>query len=179
MVEGARQLVKLNGYNATSFGDVVKFTSMPRGSIYFHFPEGKEQLGIALVASGRDIVVDIVKEASSKSRTPQTFIKRVATRLADRLEESDYSEGCPIAAVAIEKSNNSPVLRAAATDAFEKWSDAVFDGYVKHGLDPAAALEWSMTAVAALEGGILVGKTLKSRKALDQMGALLASGLPA
>src|SRR5271168_1812621 len=44
MVAGAARLLAERGLQATSFSEVLELTSSPRGSVYHHFPEGKEQL---------------------------------------------------------------------------------------------------------------------------------------
>src|SRR2546428_9882191 len=44
MVRGAVSLIRTRGVNATSFSDVLAESGAPRGSIYHHFPNGKEQL---------------------------------------------------------------------------------------------------------------------------------------
>ena len=44
MIEGAVRLLARHGLQATSFSEVLELTGAPRGSIYHHFPEGKDQL---------------------------------------------------------------------------------------------------------------------------------------
>src|SRR2546423_11022756 len=44
MVRSAASLIRTRGVNATSFSEVLADSGAPRGSIYYHFPKGKEQL---------------------------------------------------------------------------------------------------------------------------------------
>jgi len=44
MVQSAIILLAKRGYQATSFSEVLAGSQPPRGSIYHHFPEGKDQL---------------------------------------------------------------------------------------------------------------------------------------
>ena len=44
MVAGAARLLASRGLQATSFSEVLELTASPRGSVYHHFPQGKEQL---------------------------------------------------------------------------------------------------------------------------------------
>src|SRR2546428_12940498 len=44
MVRSAASLIRTRGVNATSFSEVLAESGAPRGSIYHHFPNGKEQL---------------------------------------------------------------------------------------------------------------------------------------
>ena len=51
MVAGAARLLAQRGLQETSFSEVLELTGAPRGSIYHHFPLGKDQL----VASAVDL----------------------------------------------------------------------------------------------------------------------------
>ena len=54
MVLGALRLLATNGLEGVSFSTVLELTGAPRGSIYHHFPEGKNQLiGLAIVRAGQ------------------------------------------------------------------------------------------------------------------------------
>src|SRR2546428_9735058 len=44
MVRSAASLIRTRGMHATSFSEVLADSGAPRGSIYHHFPKGKEQL---------------------------------------------------------------------------------------------------------------------------------------
>ena len=51
MIAGAARLLAQRGLQETSFSEVLELTGAPRGSIYHHFPDGKDQL----VASAVDL----------------------------------------------------------------------------------------------------------------------------
>jgi TetR/AcrR family transcriptional repressor of lmrAB and yxaGH operons len=174
MIDGAKELVRVNGFGATSFKDVWEHTQTPRGSVYFHFPGGKEELGLEVVASALHVLVEMVQAAGAETRTPATLIKRLSGKLADRLEASEYSEGCPIAAVALEMSSSSPALREAAAGAFARWAEALASELEHKGVPAARARRAADVVVAALEGALLVSKTRGDRAPLDQTGAMLA-----
>ena len=47
MIAGAARLLARRGLQATSFSTVLAATGAPRGSIYHHFPGGKDELVVA------------------------------------------------------------------------------------------------------------------------------------
>ncbi|MFM9150088.1 MAG: TetR/AcrR family transcriptional regulator, partial [Solirubrobacterales bacterium] len=54
MIGGAASLLSQRGLQGTSFSEVLELTDTPRGSIYHHFPGGKDELvaeAIALLGS--------------------------------------------------------------------------------------------------------------------------------
>ena len=44
MIESAARPYSSRGVQGTSFADVIAASGAPRGSIYHHFPQGKQQL---------------------------------------------------------------------------------------------------------------------------------------
>ena len=51
MVDSAVVLLAKRGFQGASFSEVLAHSKAPRGSIYHHFPDGKEQLIAAAVLS--------------------------------------------------------------------------------------------------------------------------------
>src|SRR5690242_16267534 len=49
MIEGTIRLLAMRGLQATSFAEVLALTGAPRGSVYHHFPAGKDQLVSAAI----------------------------------------------------------------------------------------------------------------------------------
>ena len=177
MLAGATELVMHNGFNATSFKDVWEHTGTPRGSVYFHFPGGKEELGLEIVQAAARTLASMARRAGEQTRTPATFLRCLARQFAERLERSGFREGCPLGAIALEMSEGSPALRAAADDAFAVWAEAIAGELERKGVARAAATRLADNAVTVLEGALLVGKTRGARTPLDRAGDLLAAAV--
>src|ERR1700677_339161 len=68
MVAAARQLIRERGYHATALSDVVQRSAAPRGSLYYHFPDGKGQMAAEAADShARQHVEEINRVAGSSS----------------------------------------------------------------------------------------------------------------
>ena len=46
LIETTARLLQHRGYHGTSLSDILEASGAPRGSLYFHFPGGKDQLAI-------------------------------------------------------------------------------------------------------------------------------------
>ena len=46
-VEATGELLRRQGYAATGLNEIVARSGAPRGSLYFHFPGGKQELALA------------------------------------------------------------------------------------------------------------------------------------
>ena len=52
LVEAAATLFEERGYHAAGVKAILERAGAPRGSFYFHFPGGKEELAIAAIEAG-------------------------------------------------------------------------------------------------------------------------------
>src|SRR5215469_9385107 len=60
MVRGAADLLARSGLGGTSFREVLQRTSAPRGSVYHHFPGGKQELVAAAVSHTGDSLTAVI-----------------------------------------------------------------------------------------------------------------------
>ena len=152
----AAKLFRQQGYHGTALHDILAAGGSPRGSLYFHFPKGKEEIGeTALTLAG-----EAVRQAIAKAA--ETFLTRVARGMAADLEKSDYKEGCPIATTALETSAHSDVLGAATRNAFQKWENEIKRGLERFGMTTDDAELVATTILSQLEGALLLARTYRS-----------------
>ena len=98
----AAQLFCRRGYHGTALQDILAASGAPRGSLYFHFPRGKEEIAEGAVALGDKAVRAFIAQVATASRSAETFAINLARGMAARLEASDFREGCPLATTALE-----------------------------------------------------------------------------
>src|SRR5271156_3039676 len=102
MIAAARRLFREHGYLGTALSDVVTESAAPRGSIYFHFPGGKEELAseVSLLHTGDHIAH--INRAAATTDTAGQLIEAFIGRIRDELIASNYREGCAMAPIVIE-----------------------------------------------------------------------------
>ena len=101
MIRTASRLFRRQGYASTSLSEVVEKSQAPRGSIYHHFPGGKEELAreaIALAARG---VQRQIRQLAGSAREPGQLVRLLFSAFSHALEKSDFREGCPLATLAL------------------------------------------------------------------------------
>ncbi|MGH8877590.1 MAG: TetR/AcrR family transcriptional regulator [Stackebrandtia sp.] len=168
-IDAARGLVEAKGYHGTGLNELLAAAEAPRGSFYHHFPRGKDQLiGEALVAAGREVdgVVDRLAETAA---TPAQLASRLLTALAQRMTEADYAKGCPVAIVALEVAAGNPELRMICGEIYAGWQKRLADALLDHGRDPATAEELAATALALIEGSLVLARAHRSRKPIERV----------
>jgi TetR/AcrR family transcriptional repressor of lmrAB and yxaGH operons len=178
MLDTAMALFQRQGYHATGVNQVLAESAAPRGSLYFHFPGGKQQLAVeAVEASGRR-VGELLTVALAESSGPREAVPAVVAFFVQELEESDFRSGCPVATVALEASADSPEVRSACDGAYGAWLAGLTAAFESWRIPQARAGELAMVALSMLEGALLLCKVQRDTAALrtvaDQLAELLA-----
>jgi len=157
-VTAAQELLRRRGYAASGVSDIVALSGAPKGSLYFHFPGGKQELAVAAMErSAAQLGVAMAAMLDSSDDTGEA-IGRLVDALAAGLAGSQFADGCPIATVALETASESEEMRAAAQAAFDSWLDVLQRRFADDGLDDGAARERALTVLAAIEGGLILAR---------------------
>lgn len=169
-VATASRLFQEKGFGATSVNEIAKVGQVPIGSLYYYFPGGKEELGAAAVLYGARGFAEVLREGLASSDEPGQALAACAHLLADRLEASEWRDGCPVATVALETVHRSKVLQTAADEALGSWVELVASRLAELGIEQRTADEIAAVVIAVLEGAELMGRVSKSRAALEAAG---------
>jgi TetR/AcrR family transcriptional repressor of lmrAB and yxaGH operons len=173
LVAATSALLQRQGYHATGLSQIVDESGAPRGSLYFYFPGGKEQLAkAALQASGaewRDKIEAIVDAAPDHGAA----IVAVCRMLADELVASDYEHGCPLATVALEASTSSEVVRKTIADHYAGWLDAITARLARSGTPEAQGAQIAVFVLSAMEGALMLSKVRRDPGPLLAVGEML------
>src|SRR3977135_2427127 len=94
MIKAAFDLFRKRGYHATAFSDVVQESGAPRGSIYFHFPGGKQELAREAIALAGDERGGRAGAPARRAHDPGSLARALGDIVAKRLEDSGYQSGC-------------------------------------------------------------------------------------
>ncbi|MEU6266474.1 TetR/AcrR family transcriptional regulator [Saccharopolyspora shandongensis] len=174
MLDTAMELFQRQGYHATGVNQVLAEAEAPRGSLYFHFPGGKQQLAAeAVEASGRQ-VAELLAAVLAEASGPREAVAAMMAHFAQALEESDFSRGCPVATVALEASADSPDVRSACDGAYGTWLVGLTAAFTGWGIPAARAEELAVIALSMLEGALLLCKVQRDVAALRTVGDQLA-----
>jgi TetR/AcrR family transcriptional repressor of lmrAB and yxaGH operons len=164
----AMKLFSQRGYHGTGLQDILEAGRAPRGSLYFHFPKGKEQIGEAAVQLGTEGVREFIADAAQTSGNVQAFLVKLARGMAANLERSDYREGCPVATTALETAAQSDVLSRAARTAFRTWEQEIKRALISFGMKTNQADRAATAVLSQLEGALLLARTYRSLEPMQR-----------
>jgi AcrR family transcriptional regulator len=165
MIVSASVLIRERGARATSIDDVLEHSGAPRGSVYHHFPGGREQL----LRDATDFASEYVARRLERVRGdgPLAAIEALYDWYRECLIESDFRAGCPVVAVAVELPREGPDLSDSARNAFERWRRGLASAMQAAGIDPSRADELGMLVLAAFEGALILSRTYRDLAPLD------------
>ncbi|HEX7666206.1 MAG TPA: TetR/AcrR family transcriptional regulator [Polyangiaceae bacterium] len=175
-METTAKLVRTRGFAATSMGDIVTESGAPKGSLYFHFPEGKDQLVAEALQHAGTATCSLMQAALANTKGPRHGLETIMTLLAADLEGSEFTAGCPIGNVAAE-APDAEKTRAVVGDVFVAWEDVVKASLEKAGLKRKRAGELATFVLAVVEGALVLAKAKRSLLPLENAKRELAKVL--
>jgi TetR/AcrR family transcriptional repressor of lmrAB and yxaGH operons len=175
VIETTQNLMQTQGYNATGLNQIIKVSGTPKGSLYHHFPGGKEQLASeAIEASAREMGAKIHR-IFDQAKTLDEALDAFVDNGIKELVESDFQCGCPIATVALEAAPG-PVQQACqlAFRAAEKLLEGqlLIEGFP---LDKAESL--AIFLFSSFEGALVVSKARRDVTPLKTLKKILPAVL--
>jgi TetR/AcrR family transcriptional repressor of lmrAB and yxaGH operons len=177
----AQDLFSRQGYHATGVNQILDEAAAPKGSLYFHFPGGKKQLAAEAVNLGAEAFGRELEEVLAETAGPVEALGAITERLARRLEDSDFLEGCPVATVALDAGDIEPV-RQECWNGYQGWLGSITRHLAQAGVPEPAAYDVALLVLSALEGAMLLAATQHDaapvRRVGAQLAALLAGAVP-
>lgn len=180
MIDATVSLLELQGYHATGLNQILEESLAPKGSLYFHFPGGKQELAVEAIVRAGEVVKAKVSKVLQEEADLGSAIKAFIKMIAYDLENSDFRKGCPVANVAAEASAMYDKLRSTCEKVYESWFLLVQERLLAAGLDKAEAETWTIFIWSAVEGALLLSRNRRSTAPLDiaaQQLEVVLSGL--
>lgn len=173
-IQAAARLFGTDGYHATGLTRILDESGAPKGSFYFHFPDGKEQLAEEAIAAAsaqmEELIFFAIEQAGVDGRT---MVGHLAAALERRLIGSDFAMGGPITSLALETAHLSDRLRQACATAYGRWIELLAAHLRGNGIDDQRAVELASLVLSSLEGSLALAKATRDPHMVSRSAALL------
>lgn len=166
ILEAATRLFNLQGYHATGLNQILRESGAPKGSLYYHFPKGKEQLAIEAVQAMSHMIQRDTKERLAHYDEPVAAFQYMIKSIACFFDHVDELEGVPIGLLAAETSLKSEPLRKACQGAFEALENLYANKLIENGYEEQKAQEIGTLINSLIEGSITRCLTKKNGQPL-------------
>jgi TetR/AcrR family transcriptional regulator, lmrAB and yxaGH operons repressor len=149
-------LFQKNGYHATGLNEIIKESATPKGSLYYHFPNGKEELVAATIKLMGDRIQHDIEEELAKNNDPVQAIKEFILDLARKFYDKDQENCFSISLLALETVTISEFLRQTCVEAYDLWTDIYYKKLITSGFSSEKATELSLILQLMIEGAITI-----------------------
>ncbi|MCE9599760.1 MAG: TetR/AcrR family transcriptional regulator [Spirochaetia bacterium] len=172
------RLLQSQGYAATGINEILDASGTPRGSFYFHFPGGKEELARAALEASATERRAIIERAANSSKDLGKALSAVCEALAQILVESDFQLGCPLATTALETAAQVDAIQSVIAEHYYSWIKLIEGRIQQTEMPPAERAALATLVLSAVEGALLLSRSFRDPKPLKQVAASLAKAIP-
>jgi TetR/AcrR family transcriptional regulator, lmrAB and yxaGH operons repressor len=173
LVRSTARLLRKQGYGATGLNQVMAEAGAPKGSMYFHFPGGKEELAAAAVDYFAERVMLSLEKGLEEADTVGDAVVTFLDSYIEHFQRTDFAEGCAVATVALDAADAHEALASATGRALRGWIDRFADALEAEGRSPAEAHGLATLIIAAIEGTVVIAKGERSTEPIVAVQALL------
>lgn len=170
-------LMESQGFHATGLNQIVRESGAPKGSLYYHFPAGKDELAHEAIAWAGRVTAEQIRHGMACSDDAAEAIPAFVAHIAHHVEASGFRSGGPLMTVAMETATTNERLNTACRQAYDQVQAAFAAKLATSGYADAQALATCITA--AIEGGIMLSRTYHSGDPLRTVAAQLQTLLRA
>lgn len=167
ILDASTELFRRQGYAGTGLKAVVERAGAPFGSLYHHFPGGKDQLAAETIRRAGAEYQAMVGEILLAAPDPVTAVRDAFLGAGETLRRTDWADACPIETVALEVASTNDALRQATAEVFDAWAAAASAFLVAAGIDDVEARRLGLTFLAVLEGAFVLDRASRTTDALD------------
>ena len=161
------ELFQRQGYAGTGLKQVVADAQAPFGSLYHHFPGGKQQLAEEVIRAGGAFFQALVTGVYDEESTAGASVRAVFEGAARTLALTNFEDACPIATVALEVASTNDDLRRATAEVFEQWTVAL--------TDRLGDRDRALAVLSALEGAFVLCRAQRTVEPMVAAGKMAAA----
>jgi TetR/AcrR family transcriptional regulator, lmrAB and yxaGH operons repressor len=161
ILQAALLLFRQRGYHGVGINDILIIAKAPKGSLYHHFPGGKDQMAVEVIELVTERLLAWL-EADPLASTA-TLMRNVGSRLRKWMQRTAGTQGagaCALIASFAAEGETAVAVATAAKRAYERIADVLARRLEAEGWAARAARDDAFLVIATLEGGGLVSQTM-------------------
>ncbi|TGK16518.1 TetR/AcrR family transcriptional regulator [Leptospira kmetyi] len=183
LIQTTGRLLQEKGYHGTGLKDILKLSETPSGSLYHHFPDGKEELTAAAIQNAGERLEKQIQAAVENHPHLYGALQEFTNHLAQELIASGFQKGCPIATVVLEVAADNDRIQKVCSVTYLKWQNLLSTLLQKSGMEESRVEPVSILLLAAVEGALVLCRAHRSVEPLEavrtQLEGILRVLIPA
>ena len=185
LIDAATDLVRRQGYNATSVDDICRQAGITKGAFFHHYAS-KEALVEAALDAWRDMFSEVLKGGDFHAlRDPRKRVLGFMDFMTGLFADPQMLKSCLAGTTAQEAAMTHPNLRVAANTCFvklEEYFQTLLDGAMKGSRRKVDTASLAALWVATMQGSLILFKASQDAsliaKNMTHVRAYIAAQLP-
>jgi TetR/AcrR family transcriptional repressor of lmrAB and yxaGH operons len=172
MIEAAIDLMRGSGLSGAGINEIVRASGAPKGSVYHHFPAGKQQIVAEALSDYSGRVMAFIDGALASRDSAADKVAALFSAFGRRVEAGSFRRSCAFGAVCLDLDEDLDGLRGLVADAFDDWARLI----VRHfdlG-DARRTRSFAGLVLTAIEGAYVRARAEQSSRPFVEAGAWLA-----
>ncbi|WP_010097173.1 TetR/AcrR family transcriptional regulator [Ornithinibacillus scapharcae] len=173
IIEIATNLFQQKGYQGVGISEILKSCNLTKGALYYHFPNGKEELLIACLNTMNEAITKSIKEIFKKHQTTQEAAEAMIEKLVVDFNQKGTITGYTFSSIVSGMDSMSEPVRTACSSLYAEIQKIYSIKLQEDGIstDEANSMSWLMTA--SIEGAIMLSSTIQSSDPLINITQVL------
>ncbi|RDW16102.1 TetR/AcrR family transcriptional regulator [Oceanobacillus arenosus] len=162
----ATTLFQQKGYIGVGLNEIIRKCNISKGSLYHHFPNGKEELLIACLGSLSDTITLDIEFIFSQYPTAQEAAIAMIDKIIMKYETEGTITGYTFTSIVSEMGSLSDAVRNACTNLYTRIEGIYASKLVAEGISIEEANSKALMMTATIEGGIMLCLTKRTSEPL-------------
>ena len=155
IMDEAFKLFFEKGYYGLSIQELVNNCGIPKGSFYYYFPDGKNQLLCEVVERTYQRMKEaILTRFLVKDSAAESFVNMVEYH-ASTIEGKKYAASLMMTMVAIESLHLNERAHEVCKNVYVQWQNLYYDKLIEFGYEPQSARQKAQAMFALVHGSII------------------------
>lgn len=150
IVQAANRLFYRQGYNRTSFSDIVDAAGVPRGNIYYYF-QSKDDILLAAIEYRLAVIDTMMEEWNRNFADPAGRLRRFVQVMVNS-REATAQHGCPMGTLNAELAKDQRDLQRRARALFDRFVEYLGHQFRLAGHEPDSADRLARELLARAQG---------------------------
>lgn len=173
IIKIATALFQSKGYLGVGLNEILKACDISKGSLYHHFPNGKEELLVVCIDLMTEEIATQMEDICNHSPSTQTATQTMIEKMVTQFDREGIITGYTFSSIVSEMGSLSEPVRNACDHSFKKIHEIHSNKLMADGFSKETANSIALMITASIEGGIILSLTQKSSEPLKQISQIL------
>ncbi|MBW1295426.1 TetR/AcrR family transcriptional regulator [Aquimarina litoralis] len=157
LIEGLNQVFRTKGYEGASLNELAEGAGLKKASLYHRFPEGKKQIGLAVLSYSSDwLTNNLYTVLLDRSKGPKERLEIVLQKISELYDEG--KETCVLRSLSME--GGMEIFGEKIKSEMKSWIQHFTDFGLEFGLDEKISLKIAKQGLISVQGSLVVSNAM-------------------